>query len=55
MLEHVNITVGERWEDDMERFWYKVMISNPKYKIQKYKIQNTKILKYKILKYKIPR
>ena len=24
MLEHVNITVGERWEDDMERFWYKV-------------------------------
>merc|ERR1711971_874564 len=25
MLEHVNITVGERWEDDMTRFWYKVM------------------------------
>ena len=24
MLEHVNITVGERWEDDMTRFWYKV-------------------------------
>jgi len=25
MLEHVNITVGERWDDDMTRFWYKVM------------------------------
>ena len=26
MLEHVNITVGERWGDDMTRFWYKVRI-----------------------------
>merc|ERR1719204_2779169 len=22
MLEHVNLTVGERWEDDMTKFWY---------------------------------
>ena len=24
MLEHVNLTVGERWEDDMTKFWYEV-------------------------------
>ena len=24
MLEHVNLTVGERWEDNMTKFWYEV-------------------------------
>ena len=23
-MEHVNLTVGERWEDDMTKFWYEV-------------------------------
>ena len=23
-MEHVNLTVGERWEDNMTKFWYEV-------------------------------